>query len=197
MQERAWRRIRGEAARLAEKDRKVAARERRVWESEEAVARGAQRVLPNPEGDTPSTDVEGRSPSGERATEEGGEPGQERGKPRRLQERGAGRAEGALRPASPSLEPTLVDWGSESPPPRQYAPPPVRRGPGMVARWTAGDVAELVRYVKWAGRTRGGGGEAGDPPFQTWSAGRGGPGERGLRWRRAGGGRCWEKRSRG
>ena len=32
MQERAWRRIRGEAARLAERDRDVAARERRVRE---------------------------------------------------------------------------------------------------------------------------------------------------------------------
>ena len=41
MQERAWRRIRGEAARLADRDRAVAARERRVREEEEAVARGA------------------------------------------------------------------------------------------------------------------------------------------------------------
>ena len=64
MQERAWRQIRGEAARLAERDREVAARERRMREDEEAVARGAHRVLPDPEGDTPSTDVEGRSPSG-------------------------------------------------------------------------------------------------------------------------------------
>ena len=31
-------------------------------EEEEAVARGAHRVLPDPEGDTASTDVEGRSP---------------------------------------------------------------------------------------------------------------------------------------
>ena len=42
MQERAWRRIRGEAARLADRDRAVAARERRVREEEEAVARGAR-----------------------------------------------------------------------------------------------------------------------------------------------------------
>ena len=60
MQERARRRIRGEAARLAERDREVAARERRVPEEEEAVARGAHWVLPNSEADTPSTDVEGR-----------------------------------------------------------------------------------------------------------------------------------------
>ena len=90
MQERAWRRIRGEAARLADRDREVAARERRVWEEEEAVARGAHRVLPDPEGDTPSTDVEGRSPSGKRAREEDKEAGQERGKRRRGEERGAG-----------------------------------------------------------------------------------------------------------
>ena len=38
MQERAWRRIRGEAAKLAERDREVAARERRVREEEEVVA---------------------------------------------------------------------------------------------------------------------------------------------------------------
>ena len=69
MQQRAWRRIRGEAAKLAERDREVAARERRVREEEEAVARGAHRLLPDPEGDTPSMDVEGRSPSGKRARE--------------------------------------------------------------------------------------------------------------------------------
>ena len=88
MQERAWRPIRGEAARLVHRDREVAARERRVWEEEEAVARGAHRVLPDPEGDTPSTDVEGRSPSGKRAREEDEEAGQERGK------RAGGRSEG-------------------------------------------------------------------------------------------------------
>ena len=151
MQERAWRRIRGEAARLAERDREVASRERRVWEEEEAVARGAHRVLPDPEGDTPSTDVEGRSPSGKKAREEDEEAGQERGKRRRGEERGAGEAEGAPRPASPSPEPTPTNWDSEFPPPRQYAPPPVRRGPGTVAGWTAGEVAELARYVKWVG----------------------------------------------
>ena len=121
MQERAWRLIRGEAARLADRDREVAARERRVREEEEAVARGAHGVLPDPEGDTPSTDVEGRSPSGKRAREEDEEAGQERGKRRRGEERGAGEAEGAPRPASPSPEPTPTDWDSDSPPPRQYA----------------------------------------------------------------------------
>ena len=126
MQHRAWRRIRGEAERLAEKDREVAARERRMREEEEAVARGAHRVLPDPEGDTPSTDVEGRSPSGKRAREEEEEAGQERGKRHRLDERGAGEAEGAPRLASPSPELTRTDWDSESPPPRQYAPLPVR-----------------------------------------------------------------------
>ena len=73
-----------------------------------------------------------------------------------MEERGAGEAEGAPRPASPSAKPTPTDWGSKSPPPRQYAPQPVRREPGTVKGWRAGDVAEQVRYVKWAGRTRGG-----------------------------------------
>ena len=80
MQERAWRCIRGEAVKLAEKDREVVAHERRVREEVEAVARGAHRVVPNLEGDTPSTDVEGRSLSRKRGREEGGQAGQERGK---------------------------------------------------------------------------------------------------------------------
>ena len=189
MQERAWRRIRGEAARLADRDRAVAARERRVREEEEAVARGARWVLPDPERDTPSTDVEGRSPSGKRAREEGEEAGQDRGKRRRGEDRGAGQAEGAPRPASPSPEPTLTDWDSECPPPRQYAPPPVRRRPGTVAGWTEGDVAELARYVKWAGKTRGRREKRGPRPFSDLVGRAGVPGERGpemeaWRWRR-------------
>ena len=188
MQERAWRRIRGEAAKLAERDREVAAQERRVREEEEAVARGAHRVLPDREGDIPSTDVEGRSPSGKRATEEEEEAAQERGKRRRGEGRGAGEAEGAPRPASPSPEPTLTDWDSELQPPRRYAPPPVRRGPGTVAGWTAGEVAELVRYLKWAGRTKGRREGRQTRPFSDLVGRAGRPGERGPkmeegRWR--------------
>ena len=179
MQGRAWRRIRGEAARRPERDREVAAREHRVLEEEETVARGAHRILPDPEGGTPSTDGEGRSPSGKRAREEEEEAGQERGKGRRVRERGAGTAEGAPRPASPSPEPTPTDWDSESPPPRLYAPPPVRKGPGTVAGSTAGDVAELVRYVKWAGRTRGRRERRGAHPFSDLVGRAGRPGERG------------------
>ena len=167
----------------------MAARERRVRKEEEAVAWGAQRVLPDPEGETPSTDVEGRSPSEKRAREEEKEAGQERGKRHRVQERGAGGAEGAPRPASPSPELTLTNWDSESPPPRRYAPPPVRRGPGGVAGWTAGDVAELVRYVKFAGRTRGRRERRGTHPFSDLVGRAGRPGEEAPemeegRWRR-------------
>ena len=97
----------------------VAAREGRLQEEEGVVARGAQRVLLDPEGDTPPpTDVEGRSASGRRARGEGGEAGQARGNWRRVEERGAGEAAGAARPTSPSPEPTLADWFSESLPPR-------------------------------------------------------------------------------
>ena len=189
MQERAWRRIRGEGARLADRDRAVAARERRVREEEEAEARAARWVLPDPEGDTPSTDVEGQSPSGKRAREEDEEAGRERGKRRRGEERGAGEAEGAPRPASPSPEPTPTDWDSESPPPRQYAPPPVQRRPGTVAGWAEVDVAELARYVKWAGKTRGRRDKRGPRPFSDLVGRAGRPGERGpemqeWRWRR-------------
>ena len=58
-----------------------------------------------------------------------------------------------------------TDWDSESPPPRRYAPPPVQRGPGTVAGWTAGDVGELVCYVKTGGEDKGRTGEAGSHPF--------------------------------
>ena len=195
MQERAWRRIRGEAARLAERDREVAARERTVQEEEEAMARGAHQVLPDPEGDTPPTDVEGRSPSGRRKRRQGrrggsGAEGRDGGQRRREGRRG--------RTASP--EATSTDWDSESPPPRQYAPPPVRRGPGTVAECTAGEMAELVRYVKWAGKTRGRREKRGTRPFSDVVGGAGRPRERGPemdegRWRTGGG--CWERRSGG
>ena len=189
MRERAWRRIRGEAARLADRDREVAAREDRVREEEEAVARGAHRVLPDPEGDTPSTDVEGRSPSGKRAREKDGEAGQERGTRHRGEERGAGEAGGPQRPASPSPELTPTEWDSESPPPRQYAPPPVRRRPGTVAGWREGEMAELARYVKWAGKTRARRERRGPRPSSDLVGRAGRPRERGPemddgRWRR-------------
>ena len=177
MQERAWRQIRGEATRLAERDTEVAARERRVRGEQEAWARGAHRVLQDPEGDIPSTDVEGPSPSMKRAREEGGEAGQARGKRCRSDERGAGEAQGAPRPASSSLQPTLTDWRSESPQPRRYAPPPVRRGPATIAGWRVG--AELVRYVNLAGRTRGGRQKRGTCSFSDLVGRAGRPRERG------------------
>ena len=174
---------------LADRNGAVAARERRVREEEEAVAPGARWVLPDPEGDTPSTDMEGQSPSGKRAREEDEEAGRERGKRRSREEPGAGEAEGAPRPASPSQEPTPTDWDSESPPPRQYAPPPVWRRPGTVAGWAKGDVAELARYVKWAGKTRGRREKRGPRPLSDLVRRAGRPGERGpeieeWRWRR-------------
>ena len=115
--------------------------------------------------------------------------GQERGKRRRVEERGAGGAEGAPQPASPSPEPTPTDLDSESPSPRRYALPLVRRGPGTVAGLTAADVAELVRYVKWAGRKRGRRERRGTLPFSDLVGRAGRPGERGPemeegRWRR-------------
>ena len=67
MQERAWGRIRGEAARLTERDREVAARERRVREEEEAVAQGG---TPGPPGSGRGHPLHGWSPSGKRAREE-------------------------------------------------------------------------------------------------------------------------------
>ena len=99
-----------------------------------------------------------------------------------------GEREGAPRPASPSPEATLTDWDLELPPPRRMAPPPVHRGPGTVAGWTAGDVAELVRYVKGAAMTRGRWERRGIHPFSNLVGRAGSPGERGPemeegRWR--------------
>ena len=166
MQERACRRMRGEAARLAERTgrwRRGSAgcgRRRRRWPEGRTGSSWTRK------GNTSSTVVEGRSPSGKSAKEEGEEAGQERGKQRRVEEQGAGGAEGALQQAGPRPEPTPTNSGSESPPPRRFAPPPVGRGPRTVAGRTAGNVAELVPYVKWAERTRGCAGEAGDPALQ-------------------------------
>ena len=189
MQERAWRRIRGEAAKLTERDREVAARERRVREEEEAVAQGGTPGPPGSGRGHPLHGCGGAVTVLKRAGEEEEEAGQERGKRRRVEERGAGGAEGAPRPASPSPGQTPMDWDSESPPLRRYAPPPVRRGPGTVAGWTAGDVAELVRYVKWVGRTRGRRERRGTHPFSDLVGRAGRPGETGPemeegRWRR-------------
>ena len=52
-QKRAWKRIRGEAARLEEGDREVAEQERRMRDVEASAARRGHRVILDPEGDTP------------------------------------------------------------------------------------------------------------------------------------------------
>ena len=166
MQQRACRRITGAAARLAERDREVAARERRVREEEEAVAQGAHQVPPDPEGNTPSTDVEGRSPSGKRAREEEEEAGQERGKRRRLRERGAGGTEGAPRPASPSPEPNADGLGLGVATAAAVCAAAGTegaqdsRGPDGGERGGAGPLREVGKEDE--GRT----GEAGDPPLK-------------------------------
>ena len=59
----------------------------------------------------------------------------------------------------------------------------------MVQRWRAEGVAELVGYVKWAARTRGGREKPGTRPFSDLVGRVGGPRERGPemeegRWRR-------------
>ena len=61
----------------------------------------------------------------------------------------------------------------------QYAPPLVPRGPGTIAGWTAEEVAELVRYVKLAGKTRGRREKRGTRPFSDLVGRAGRPRERG------------------
>ena len=69
-----------------------------------------------------------------------------------MEERGGEGATGAPRPSSPSREPTLTSRGLASPLQRHF----VRREQGPIRAWGAEEVAELVRFVKGAGRTRGG-----------------------------------------
>ena len=106
-----------------------------------------------------------------------------------MEEWGAGESEGAPRTASSFPEPTPTYRGSELPPPWRYAPPPVQRGPRSVTGYSAGDVAELVGHVKWAGRTRGGQEKRGTHPFSDLVSRAARPRERGPemeegRWRR-------------
>ena len=173
----------------------MAERERRVRGEEAAAARGGDRVIPDQEGDTPPTDEEGRSPSEKRARGEGDEGGHVRRKRRRVEKQGAGGARGAPWPASPSPEPTLTDWGSALPLPRHCVRHPARREPETVKGWRAGEVAALVRYVKMAGRTRGGQERRGTLLFRdlVHRAGM----AAGRSWRRTGGGGCWGTHSRG
>ena len=171
MQERPWRQIRGEPARLAERDREVAAWERRVRKKEGAAARGAHRVLLELEGECPSTDVDGWLPSGKRARGEGVVAGQARGTRRWVEGREAGEAAGAPQPTSPSPELTLTNWGSWLPPLWRYAPQPVRREPGTVRGWRAGDVARSLDEVGREDERRAG--EARDlPPLRPGRQGR-------------------------
>ena len=106
-----------------------------------------------------------------------------------MEQRGAEEAVGAPRPTSPSSEPTPKDWGSESPLPWRYTSQPVRTEPGTVWGWSAGDVADLVRYLKWAGMIRGGQERRGTPPFCDLVGRAGRPREKGpetreIKWRR-------------
>ena len=66
VQERACNRIRGGAARLDERDREVAERERRVRDEEAVVADKGHRVIVDPEGHIPATNREGRWRRGKR-----------------------------------------------------------------------------------------------------------------------------------
>ena len=189
MQARAWRRIRGEAAKLAERDREVAARERRVREEEEAMAQGAHRVLPDPEEDPPSTDVEGRSPSGKRAREEKEEAAQERGKRRQGEEWGAGGAEAAPRPARPRPRADADRLGLGAATAAAVCAAAGTEGARDGRGVDNEEMAELVRYVKWAGRTTGRWERRGARPFSDLVGRAGRPGERGPemeegRWRR-------------
>ena len=73
---------------------------------------------------------------------------------------------GAAQPASPSQESTPTDWGSATPVPRHYARHPAQREQGTVRVPKPREVADAVRYMKCAGRTRGGREWRGTHPFR-------------------------------
>ena len=118
-----------------------------------AACRGHQ-VFPDPEGDTTATDRDGRSQSAKWARAEGDDDGYADGKQRRVEKRRERGAAGAPRPTSHSAEPSETDWCPESRLLQHSAWHVARRKPGSVWGWPAGEVAGLVPYVKWAGRTR-------------------------------------------
>ena len=189
MQERAWRRIRGQAARLAERDREVAARECSVREGEEAVARRAHRVFPDPERGHPlhgcggAVTVRGKGQGGGRGGGAGkGEAAQGGGA--RGRGGGAGAAAGQPQPRADAYGLGLevraaaavcAAAGAEG----------TRDGRGVDGRGSG----ELARYVKWAGNTRARREKRGTRPFSDLVGRAGRPRERGPemdegRWRR-------------
>ena len=196
MQERAWGRIRGEAARLTDRDREVAARERRVREEEEAVARWAHRVLPDPEGGHPLHVCGGAVAVREKG--HGGGRGGRAGKGEAARGGGArGRARRRGHRGRPAPVQSRRRWtGTRSP----------RRRGSMRRRRCEGDPGRSRdgRRGTWrswpatcSGRGRRGEGErrGGPAPSVTWSAGQGGPAKGGRRWMRGVGGGCLERRS--
>ena len=142
VQERAWKRIRGEVARLEKRDRQVAEREQKVRQEQAASAHRGHWVIPDPEGDTPPTYREARSLFEKKARREGDDGGHAQAKRRRMEERGAGGAAGAPRPTSHSPETLETDLGSESPLPRHCARHCTRREEGTVRGWRVEEVAE-------------------------------------------------------
>ena len=131
MQESAWRPIRGEAARLTERDREVAARERRVREEEEAVALGG---TPGPPGSGRGHPLHGcRGAVNVREKGQGGGRGGGAGEGQAAPGGGAGsRGSGGGAAASqpqPRADASGLGLGVATP--AAVLLPPVRRGPGQ------------------------------------------------------------------
>ena len=96
VQDRAWKMIRDEEARLEKRDTDVAEQESRLREEEAAAPCGGGRVIPDPEGDTPPNGLERRSPFEQRARGEGDDAGHALEKRRPVQ--GAKRGARARKP---------------------------------------------------------------------------------------------------
>ena len=165
MQDGACGSIRGAAARLAERDREVVARERGVRKDEGLMPRGAQWVISDLQEDTPLTDVEERSLSRQRARGEGGEAGQERGKRRRVEEQGSVEAAGAPRPTSPSSEPTPMDSGVGVPTTAAVSAAAGAEGAGDSPRLEGGGCGGAGLLCEVGREEESGAGETRDPPF--------------------------------
>ena len=193
MQERAWRKIRGEAGRLEERDREVAERERSVGEEEEAVAHGAHRVIPDANGGHGKTvAVREKGKRGGRRTwacAEKATPG--------------GRAESGGRSgcaAAPEPQPrTDADrLGFGVPTAAAVCAASGREGAGDSPGVEGGGIYRVGPLPEVGCEHERGTGEARTHLFcKPGPQGRGVCGTRGRRWRSAGEVGCWERRSEG
>ena len=181
VQERAWRQIRDEAARLAERDREVAARGRRVREEEGAVARGGHRVIPDPEAPPP------HGCAGTFAVRKGGQTGGRRDWARVEKAAPAGGAGSRGSSGGTKAHQSQPGADDDRLGLRVATTAPVCAAAGEEGSGDSGGTEGGGRGGAGPLREAGREDKGGAALSATWSAGRRGQGKTGRRWRRAGG----------